>query len=283
MSGAITIALHTLQESLRRRVLFIVGGLTVVFSGLYWLVADKAFAETANVDAGGNVDEVALVGATLVGLAMFGAFFLGTVLGAFLTLSAVRGDAEQGVLQPLVVRPVGRTTLLLARFAAAGVVCATYVVVVFLGAVALTRNVGGWTPDRVVTPALGLAGAVLIVVALSILGSTFLAQTANGIAVFMLFGAGLVAGLVGQIGDAINSSTMRDVGTWSARLLPYEALYQGGLDALTTDTRGLTGVIVELGPFGGAQPLGGLTLAWAIVYGCGALALAAAVFSRRDL
>ena len=102
-------------------------------------------------------------------------------------------------------------------------------------------------------------------------------------ALFKLFGAGLVAGLIGQIGDAINSGTMRDVGTWSARLLPYEALYQGGLDALTTDTRGLTGVIVQLGPFGGAQALGALTVVWAIVYGCGALALAAAVFSRRDL
>jgi Cu-processing system permease protein len=283
VSGAITIALHTLQESLRRRVLFIVAGLTIVFGGLYWLVADRAFAETANVDTRGVVDDQALVGGTLVGLAMFGAFFLGTVLGAFLTLSAVRGDAEQGILQPLVVRPVGRTTLLLARFAAAGTVCAIYVVAVFLGAVALTRNVGGWTPDRVVAPAICLAGAVLIVVALSILGSTFLTQTANGIAVFMLFGAGLVAGLIGQIGDAINSGTMQDVGRWSARLLPYEALYQGGLDGLTTDTRGLTGVIVQLGPFGGAQPLTIPTVGWAIAYGCGALALAAAVFARRDL
>ena len=44
-------------------------------------------------------------GATLVGLAMFVTLFLGTVLAVFLTLSAVRGDAERGLLQPLVVRP----------------------------------------------------------------------------------------------------------------------------------------------------------------------------------
>ena len=37
---------------------------------------------------------------------------------------------------------------------------------------------------------------------------SFLASTANGIAVFMVFGAGLVAGLLGQIGEALGSDTL---------------------------------------------------------------------------
>ena len=44
---------------------------------------------------------------------MFGTLFLGAVLAVFLTLGAVRGDAERGLLQPLLVRPVSRRTLLL--------------------------------------------------------------------------------------------------------------------------------------------------------------------------
>ena len=51
---------------------------------------------------------------------MFTTLFLGTVLAIFLTLGAVRGDAERGLLQPLVVRPLGRTSLLLARLRRAG-------------------------------------------------------------------------------------------------------------------------------------------------------------------
>ena len=43
--------------------------------------------------------------------------FLGGVLAVFLTLNVVRGDAEAGLLQPLVVRPIGRAQLLFARFA----------------------------------------------------------------------------------------------------------------------------------------------------------------------
>jgi Cu-processing system permease protein len=62
------------------------------------------------------VEEHELTGGTLFGLSMVGTLLLGSVLAAFLTLGVVRGDAQRGLLQPLVVRPVGRGGLLLGRF-----------------------------------------------------------------------------------------------------------------------------------------------------------------------
>ena len=62
---------------------------------------------------------------------MFATLFLGVVLAVFLTLGVVSGDAERGLLQPLVVRPVGRSTLLLSRFAGASLVCVGYVLAVY--------------------------------------------------------------------------------------------------------------------------------------------------------
>ena len=47
-------------------------------------------------------------GATLLGLSMFATLFLGAILAVFLTLNAVRGDAERGLLQPMIVRPLPR-------------------------------------------------------------------------------------------------------------------------------------------------------------------------------
>ena len=70
-----------------------------------------------------------VAGATLLGLSMFATLFLGAILAVFLTLSAVRGDAERGLLQPLLVRPLPRGTLLLGRFVAAASVCVVYVIV----------------------------------------------------------------------------------------------------------------------------------------------------------
>ena len=121
-----TIGGYALREALRRKVLTVVVVLTLGFLALYWLGVREAFEEVQEFGVP-DLEEETLVGATLVGLAMFVTLFLGTVLAVFLTLSAVRGDAERGLLQPLVVRPVGRTTLLLARFLAASAVCVVYV------------------------------------------------------------------------------------------------------------------------------------------------------------
>ena len=67
-----------------------------------------------------GVDGEIVAGATLLGLSMFATLFLGAILAVFLTLGAVRGDAERGLLQPLLVRPLSRGTFLLGRFVAAG-------------------------------------------------------------------------------------------------------------------------------------------------------------------
>ena len=118
---------------------------------------------------------------------------------------------------------------------------------------------------------------------ISILGSVFLSSTANGIAVFMVFGAGLTAGLLGQIGEAIGSSTLEDIARVTTWVLPFEALYQDALSSLTENTFGLTRLAVDLGPFGGAQSAGPILWVWAAAYTAIVGAIAIAGFSRKDL
>jgi ABC-type transport system involved in multi-copper enzyme maturation permease subunit len=283
MTGVLVIAGYTLRECVRRRVFVVVLVLSVVFLGLYWLGTNSAFDEARIYSGQRAFDEKVLVGSTLLGLSMFTTLFLGAVLAAFLTLNGVRGDADRGLLQPLVVRPVGRTTVLAGRFAAAGSVCVGYVLAMYGLAVLITGATGDWWPDEWVGPALGLAAGVLIIAALSLLGSVWLSATANGIAVFMLFGAGLAAGLLGQIGEALEADTLKTVAEITSWALPFEALYQAGLHGLTTETSGITGVVVELGPFGGAQEGGALLWPWAAAYLAVVAALARLGFAKRDL
>jgi Cu-processing system permease protein len=116
-------------------------------------------------------------------------------------------------------------------------------------------------------------------------GTLFLlSSTANGIAVFMVFGAGLVAGLLGQIGEAIRSDTLSNVATTASWLLPFEALYQSALGSLTADTVGVARLAIDLGPFGGAEPFGLLLWPWALLYLglIGALALRAFAPATSD-
>jgi ABC-type transport system involved in multi-copper enzyme maturation permease subunit len=283
VSGVLVVARHALRESLRRRVFVVVLVLSLLFLGLYTWGASELFEDIgAFEDNEVGVDADTLAGGTILGLAMFAILFLGSVLATFLTLGAVRGDAERGLLQPLIVRPLGRVSYLLGRLLAAATVSAAYTLLLFAACVVVTGLLGWW-PDRYLTPAIALAGAVVVVAALSLLGSALLSTTANGIAVFMALGAGLTAGLLGQIGEGLDSKTLdriADIGSWA---LPFEALYQHGLSRLTADAEGITETVVNLGPFGGAQEASLALWPYAAAYVAAITALAAWSFARRDL
>jgi Cu-processing system permease protein len=283
MTGALIIAGFALRESLRRRVFVVVAILTVAFLALYGLGTWQISKETGDISSGSGVDGDIVAGATLLGLSMFATLFLGAILAVFLTLGAVRGDAERGLLQPLLVRPITRATFLLGRFIAAGSVCAAYVIAVFLASAVITHVFIDWWPDQVIVPALALGAGVAIIAALALAGSVVLSSTANGIAIFMLFGAGLTAGLLGQIAEALSSDTLENVSRVAAWVLPFEALYQSALNGITSDTFGFSRFAIDLGPFGGAQTFGAGLWPYALAYSAAVGAGALWAFRRRDL
>jgi Cu-processing system permease protein len=283
MNDVFVVAAHALRESFRRRVFVVVVVLTLGFGALYTWGASELFNDVSGF--GGNefgLDARTLAGATLLGLAMFGTLFLGAVLAVFLTLSAVRGDGETGLLQPLIVRPLGRNQYLAGRFLAAAAVAFTYVGVVYAGAVIVTGLTGDWWPEHPVGAGLRLALAMVVVAGLSLLGSIFLSSIANGIGVLMIFGAGLLAGLLGSIGDALNSNTLQAIANTASWVLPFEALYRDALRLLVQDIPGVTGAVVQLGPLGGSHDGGGFLLPWVVIYLVLVGLLAAYSFSRRD-
>src|SRR5206468_12639913 len=185
--------------------------------------------------------------------------------------------------QPLVVRPVGRARLLIARFVGAAGVAALYVIGVYAATVAIADWAGGWTPDRIVAPGLELAAAVVVVAAIALAGSVFFAPIANGIGTLMVFGAGLTAGLLGEIGHAIHSQRLEHIARIAWWVLPFDALYEDALHRLTLDTTGFAEFVLRLGPFGGSHHAGTPLLAWAAAYLALVGTAALAAFARRDL
>ena len=283
MTGAGVIAIATVRECTRRRVFVVVVVLTALFLALYTLGTVTAFRHLGKPAPGDTVDVTVLAGATLLGLAMFATLFLSTVRGRLPHVQRAARRRRAGPAPADGRAPAGRIAFLGARFGAAAAVSATYAAGVYAAAVVITGLAGGWWPDEAVLPAIELAAGAVIVTAISLAGSVYLSTIANGIAVLMLFGAGLVGGLLGQIGDAIHSDTLSSIGTITSWALPFEALYQAALHALTGETSGITGVIVHLGPLGGAQPAGPLLAPWVLGYTALVVCLAGAAFARRDL
>jgi ABC-type transport system involved in multi-copper enzyme maturation permease subunit len=280
-----TIIRYALGEAVRRKVFLVVIVLTAIFLGLEALANHYIFDDLNNIGVPEDVhvDTRTFAATFVIGMSMFATLFLGIVLAVFLTLGAVSGDAERGLLQPLVVRPIGRGSMLVARFCAAAGVCSVYVFLVYIVSVVITGTEGSWWPQDIVTPGLLLAGAVVVMTALSLLGSVFLGATANGIAIFMLFIGGLVAGLLGTIAHALGSQTISHWATIAAYALPFEALYQDALKQITVGTHGFTNFLLRLGPFGGSYNSGWGVRLWAAAYLLVVGALAVTAFARRDL
>src|SRR5207253_11282019 len=107
------------------------------------------------------------------------------------------------------------------------------------------------------------------------LATTRPSVSAQGMVVFLVFGAGLTAGLLAQIGQSIDSDSLHTIGRVATWALPFEGLYTASLHALISGTSGLTGVVLQLGPFGASEAAGPGLILWAFAYLLGVVALAA--------
>ena len=83
----------------------------------------------------------------------------------------------------------------------------------------------------------------------------------------------------------VNSQILggQQASTVTAWALPFEALYQDSLRMITEGTSGITGFLLQLGPFGGAYVHGWGIRVWSVAYLAGILALGLFAFSRRNL
>ncbi len=285
MRGFATILVASLREHARRRTVVVALVLGGVFVLLYSLGIRFIWAEVTRDMKSGHVppSEVKqLVPATMFGLSMFGTWFLSAVAATFLAAGGIRGEAERGVLQHVLVRPIARDTVLLARLAAAALLAIGFLVAVIGCCAIATRLVTGWAPANIVVALALLAFGTTAITSVAVAISVRLHGAAAGIATLMLFGTGLVGGLLEQLGEGIHVDSVRRSGEWVSTALPFESLYQASLHEITSGVTGMSGIVVRLGPFGGARETSTTLVLWAFVWTAAIVALAVWRLRRRD-
>ncbi|CAM3531297.1 ABC transporter permease [Deinococcus saxicola] len=290
MRNALLIAELSLREAVRKRLVSVLLVLSVLFIGfyLYGIYRLEMNLDQRAVDAG-------LEGRSTTGLsnvpvmysAMFGmylVYFLGALMSVLSTVGAVSGDIENGVMQSVIARPISRAQLVLGRWIGFTVVNVVYVALLGTSLLIGLYAITGYLPPSP-APALGLILlSVTLLTALTVLGSTLFTTLANGIGVFVLYGAGFTGGILSAIGTFADSPTLTTLGRAANIVMPTNALWLGSSYLLQPEvlldisrrTRGAN-------PFFGSDPIAPTLVLWAAVLA--ALAVAAAMwrFSRRDL
>lgn len=279
------IARLTLQEAVRRKLVWAVLALSALFIVLYiygfQLVVDDvdAFSEQ-RADGPREFLPRDVQMSIMVMLGLWTVNFLAGVMTIFAAVGAIASEIEAGTLHVIATKPLARFEIIAGKYLGFLTMIVIYISMMFGGVVLTSRFVGDYTPPNMLT---GLALMVLvstILLSLTMLGSTIFSTMANGVIVFMLYGMALTGGLVEQIGTSLDNDTMVRIGVLSSVLVPSDAMWKlASYEVQPSIAVSLTGP----NPFGAFVPPSDLAVRYAIFY-CLAVVLASMlVFHRRDL
>jgi len=294
--SVLVVARWTVLEARRRRLVLAGVVLSVAFVALFAVGFALLYAsqERAGADPGalGGAlearEELLAMSTILVVLGLYGVQFLAALLGLFLGVASVSPEIDSGALHAVLARPLSRLQYLLGRFLALAGLLAAYVVVMSAALLLVARVVAGYQPGDASRVVALMVLEVLILLAVSLLGSTVLPTLANGVVMLALFGLAWLGGIIGFVSTIPpGNELMANLGTAVSLLLPADAVWRGAsfhllppsFLALSSFANG-----EEVGlPFGSTSPMTGAMLAWALAYPVACLALAVAAFRRRDL
>lgn len=287
-------ALFTFREAWRKKVAFIAGALTLAFlilygTGLHFITRDMV--NTANPTASAASYYAMMQAITLFVLGIYLASFLVAGLAILAAVGSIAGEIENGSLYTLAVRPLSRRDLLLGKFLCLAAMLVLYAALFFLALAGLVY----WQTGLVIpglVPALGLfILEPLVLLAVTMLGTTRLSTLGNGVLAFALYALAVVGGMMEQIGALIENTVTVYTGVITSLILPADAVYRRlvatVVDRLPAgngqDIPRLINPQSMLGPFGSQSTPSDWMLLYTLVYIVILLAAAVYVFNRRDV
>ncbi|MDF2720700.1 MAG: transporter permease [Paenibacillus sp.] len=291
-----TIILMTWKEMLRKRVVLLTLIMTLCFLLAFWFVARTIGVQFGNSAAEpGSMDlliNTYMSGAITLTVGFFFASFVVAFLSIFSSVSVIAGEAEQGVMQALIPRPLTRSHFYLGRwigFVGLGVGYALLLFFIILAITAYHSAVpGNWL--SLAKAFLLFASVVPLLVSLSMLGSCYMPAMGNGVLMTMLFGAGWLGGMLSKItsmGEFEHSrETLLMIGGLLDMAMPTDALQR----RMYTEMFSLQDMLPfaqlgpeALGPFGIAGVPSNTFLLYAAGYLLLMLALGVRAFRKKDL
>lgn len=281
---ALTIARFTVHEAISRRLVLSAFVLSLIFLALYAFGLSLLYnMSPAFREQGGDRSEVLAAGTILTVLGLYAVHFLSSFVALFLTVGAISSEIDSGTLHAVLARPIRRADVVVGRWLAYAGLIGLYVVFMSGAILSMAWLASGYQAfDAARTIGLMVLGA-LVLLTVSLFGSTLFSTLANGVISFTLFGLAWLGGLIEYIGNMVQNTGMVNLGIAISLLVPSDTIWkaasfyaQSPLFLAVGGTRGQV-------PFIGAVPPTLPLVIWALAYPAVFLLLAARAFSRRDL
>jgi ABC-type transport system involved in multi-copper enzyme maturation permease subunit len=286
VSAVLTIARLTVAEAIRRRIVWVLAGLTLLSVALTtWGV--EQLVSLARAGSTSDLQIYVGVSQVLILVAFMFSFVL-AMTAAFLGAPAIASDLESGIAHAMLARPIRRADLVIGRWLGLVVVVVLYAAASGLLEVAAVGLVSGYVPPQPLVAVGFMSAQAVVLLTLSILLSTRLPAIAAGAICVVAFGLGWIAGVFAGIGRFFDAGPLVTAAEASRWLLPSDGLWRGaifGLEppAVVLVAVGRGGPAAEANPFFAMAIPPGAFLAWSAAWIAIVLAIAVVSFARRDL
>ncbi|MGG1635047.1 ABC transporter permease [Paenibacillus sp. FSL K6-3182] len=281
----------TWKELVRKRVTLMTIIMTVLFWIAYWFIADAIAGGEVNVATSMNLFENFARSAMIMTLGFFFGAFAVSFLSIFSSVAAVTGEAEQGVLQSVLARPITRWKWFLGRWLGFVSYVALYAFLLFSSIILISWAETGVLFNMMVyfKSLLFFMSVIPLLVSLTMLGSCYLSPLGNGIWMTMLFGMGWLGSTIGRFMSTgrIQMKGMQTLETITGLIklaMPADTLQQRMLNELfsISELRGLYNINAELSIFSINGAASNSFLIYCGIYTAALLGIGILIMRRKD-
>lgn len=287
MPPVLVVARLTVQEASRRRLLAALVILTLIVVGFSAWGFNKITTVTQSNGQPLPPQEIQLITSQLLIVVTF--MFSGVLAlsAAVVAGPLISSEVESGLLLSMLARPLRRSEVVIGKWLGLAILVTIYASgSAFLEMAAVDWATGYVPPHPIdLTVYVGIEGLVLL--SLGLLLSTRLSGITGGVIALVAWLMGWIAGVVGDIGAALQNQAVEDIGIISRLLLPTDGLWRGAVYAMEPDAflAGVraAGTAARANPFLAVDPPPVAFLLWVVVWFALVLGLAIWSFRTREI
>lgn len=270
----------TLREAVRKRMVLAVLLLSAVFAGMYafgYYKFHESFLTRPLTRGSGALGYEAAAGIMVI-MGFYVVNFLAGVMAIFGAVGTISAEIETHTFHAVLPKPLHRWEVVLGKWLGFAVMLALYVLLMTGAVLASAWSIGRYLPPNAPAAILLVILVSLLLLSLTVLGSTIFSTITNGIVVFMLYGIGLTGGLVEQIGTLLNNEVLKTIAIVASLTIPSDVVYKKAADLMWPPSAPSVPT-----PFTPAVPPSAAMIVYAVLYMAVAVGGAMLVFRRRDL
>ena len=284
MKSISVLARMTFQEAIRRRIVLtglILGVLfLIVFSIGFRMISIEVTRETT-LEGGNAYQNImrAEMSNFLLMAGLYAVTFLSVAMGALLSADTLAGEINSGSIQTIVTKPVRRSDVVFGKWLGFAGLLGLYALLMSGGVVLIVFFQSDYLPRNMLTGLSLIYLDSLLVMTISLAGSSAMPALATGGMVFGLYGLAFLGGWIEQIGSVLSNPTAVQIGIVTSLIIPTEALWRRAAYEMQSPLASTLGV----SPFGAFSVPSLLMVLYAILYLVILFAIAVSTFQKRDI